>query len=122
MIAKQKLQASMQPPPPSELEQMQLKEIQFKLEAQKISLQIEKTRSDTERMRVMVEAQKADSSEAKDITAAMLNIAKAEAEEAGTQMNIYQAKVDAVLAKSTGAQNGSGTTETNGEPSQPLST
>ena len=120
MIAKQKLQQSMQPPQPSQLEQMQLKEIQFKLEAQKISLRIEKTRSDTERMRVMVEAQKADSSEAKDITAAMLNIAKAEAEEAGTQLNIYQAKVDAIMAQSTGASNGTGITETNGDASRPI--
>jgi len=49
----------------------------------------------------------------------MLNIAKAEAEEAGTQLNMYQAKVDAI-AKSTGAQNGTTATAGNGSTNRPI--
>ena len=112
-IATQKLQESMQPPQPDPMAQLKQQEMQMKMESQKISLQIEQTRAETERMRVTIEAQKADSQEAKDITAAMLNVAKAESEEIGTQINTYQAKVDAI-AKSTGAQNATGTTGTNG--------
>jgi hypothetical protein len=121
-ISTQKLEASMQPPQPpqpSPLEQLQMQEIQSKIQDRQASLQIEQTRAGTERMRVMVEAQKADSAEAKDLTAAILNIAKAEAEEVGTQLNQYQAKVDAI-AKSTGAQNGTAGTAGNRATNRPI--
>ena len=104
-IAEQKLAESMQPPQPDPLAQAKMQELQMKQQQAMLSLQIEKTRADTERLRVMIEAQKADSQEAKDLTAAMLNVAKAEAEEAGTQINKYQAVVDAIAAQSTGANN-----------------
>ena len=114
-IATQKLEQSMQPPQPDPMAQLKQQEMQMKMESQKISLQIEQTRAETERMRVTIEAQKADSQEAKDITAAMLNVAKAESEEIGTQINTYRAKVDAITrAQSTGAQNETGRTTTDG--------
>lgn len=119
-IAKQKLEQSMQPPQPSQLEQMQVQEVQAKMQERQVSLQIEKSRADTERARVMIEAQKADSQEAKDITAAMLNVAKAESEEAGIQMNKYKSIVDAI-AKSTKETNNDTTgTTNNGTPARPI--
>jgi len=118
-ISTQKLEASMQPPAPDPLAQMKQQEMEAKQQSTMVSLQIEKTRADTERLRVMIEGQKADSQEAKDLTAAMLNIAKAEAEEAGIQLNQYQARVDAI-AKSTGAQNGTAETAGNGATSRPI--
>ena len=119
-IADQKLQQAMQPPQPDPLEQAKAQEMQAKQQAAMMSLQIEKTRADTERLRVMIEAQKADSQEAKDLTASMLNIAKAEAEEVGTQLNKYQATVDAIKAQSTGVNNDTGRPENNGNPSRPI--
>lgn len=119
-IATQKLQESMQPPQPDPLAQMKAQEAQAKQQATMMSLQIEKTRADTERLRVMIEAQKADSQEAKDLTAAMLNVAKAEAEEVGTQLSKYQTIVDAIAAKSTGANDGSTGTATTGNTTQPI--
>jgi len=124
-IAEQKLQESMQPPQPpqpSQLEQLQMQEMKSKAQERLASLKIEKTRADTERLRVMIEAQKADSQEAKDLTAAMLNVAKAEAEEIGTQINQYQARVDAIQkAQSTGANNATDTNAgTTGDTSRPI--
>ena len=116
LIAKQKLQESMQPPQPSQLDQMKAEEIKAKAEASQVSLSIEKKRADTEFMRVVIEAQKADSQEAKDLTAAMLNIAKAEEAEVGTQLNSYKARVDAIVAESTRSNDGSTRTENNGNP------
>ena len=117
-IATQKLEASLQPPQPSQLEQLQQADIQAKMQERQLSLQIEKTRADTERFRVMIEAQKADSQEAKDITAAMLNIAKAEAEEVGTNITSYQSVVDAI-AQSQGIKDERSTTEV-GTPPRPV--
>jgi len=105
MLAEQKLQESLQPPQPTPLEQMQQAEMQAKMQERQVSLQIEKTRADTERLRVMIEAQKADSQEAKDLTAAMLNVAKAEAEEVGTNLDKYKTIVDAISAQSQGLNN-----------------
>jgi len=123
-IAEQKLQESMtppQPPQPSQLEQLQMQDMVSKAKERLASLQIEKTRADTERLRVMIEAQKADSQEAKDLTAAMLNVAKAESEEVGTQINQYQAKVDAILkAQSTGATDAGQVTAGTGDTSRPI--
>ena len=122
-IATQKLEASMQPPQPDPMvqvkqQEMQMKqqEMQAKQQATMASLQIEQSRAETERARVMIEGQKADSAEAKDLTAAMLNVAKAEAEEIGSQINKYSAIVDAQVAKSTGGNNGTGTAATDGNP------
>ena len=112
-----------EPPQPSPLEQAQLQEMQAKMQERQLSLKIEQTRAETERLRVMIEAQKADSQEAKDLSAAMLNVAKAEAEETGTQLNFYQAKVDALVkstAQSAGASNDTGRPENNGDPSRPV--
>ena len=120
LIAKQKLQESMQPPQPSQLDQMKAEEIKAKAEASAISLQIEKLRAETERMRVMIEAQKADGQEAKDLTAAMLNIAKAEEAEVGTQLNSYQARVDAITAQSTRSTNDTTRPERDGNPPRPV--
>lgn len=119
-IAEQKLQQSMQPPQPDPLEQAKAQEMQAKQQATMMSLQIEKTRADTERLRVMIEAQKADSQEAKDLTQAMLNVAKAESEESGRQLTTYKAIVDAISAQSTGANDAGTNTATTGNPPQPI--
>ena len=123
MIATQKLEQSMQPPQPNPMDEILVQEKKVNMEAKKISLQIEASRAKTEARRVEIEAQKADSSETKDITAAMLNIAKAESEELGTQMNLYSQRVDAIAraqapapAQSTGVVNGTATETGNGNP------
>lgn len=128
-IAEQKLQESMQPPQPDPLAQMKQQEMQAKQQSTLMSLQIEKTRAETERMRVIIEGQKADSQEAKDLTAAMLNIAKAESEESGRQLSTYKAAVDAMTAQSAGAinaatkpapENPTGSPTGAGNPPQPV--
>lgn len=105
-IATQKLEQSMQPPQPDPMAEIQMQEIKVNMEAKSISLKTEATRAQTERLRVLIEGKKADGQEAKDISVAMLNIAKAESEEMGTQLKTYQARVDAIMrkqAQSTGA-------------------
>ena len=130
-IATQKLEASMQPPQPDPLMELKAQEMKVNMEAKSISLKTEAKRAQTEHMRVIIEGQKADSQEAKDITAAMLNIAKAEAEEMGTQLNLYSTKVDAIMksqaqavapepAQSTGAPNATGSPTPDGNPSRPI--
>ena len=116
-IAQQRLEESLQPPQPNPMDEILVQEKKINMEAKKISLQIEASRAKTEARRVEIEAQKADSAETKDITASMLNIAKAEAEEMGTQMNLYSQKVDAITraqapVPAQSAENVNGTTGT----------
>ena len=122
-IAKMKLEQSMQPPQPNPLDELQQQKIKVEMEAKNISLQIEASRAKTESRRVQIEAQKADSQETKLITAAMLDIAKAEEVEMGTQLNLYTQRVDAItksVAQSTGATNEPVRPEATGTPTQPI--
>lgn len=82
-IISQQLEAAMNPQPsPVEVAQMK---------AQDAKLKIDMARARAELLRIELEAQKLEVGNLKTQTEAMLNVAKAEAEEAGTQINEYQA-------------------------------
>lgn len=105
-LVDQLLQQSLNPQP-SPMEQAQMQQIQQQAQERMISLRIEKTRADTERARVMLEAEKVIDDKVKKTSETILNIAKAESEEAGRQLQQYQAQADAIKAKSTGEVNDS---------------
>ena len=94
-LVDQLLQQSLNPQP-SPMEQAQMQQMQQNAQERMISLQIEKSRADTERARVILEAEKVLDDKVKKQTESILNLAKAEAEEAGVQLNAYQKQVDAM--------------------------
>lgn len=71
-------------PQPSEVEMAQM-------QAQQAKLKIDMARARAELLRIELEAQKLETGTLKTYTEAVLNLAKAESEEAGTQINEYQA-------------------------------
>ncbi len=89
VIAKQ-LEAAMNPQPsPVEVANMQ---------AQQAKMKIDMARARAELLRIELEAQKLEVSNLKTYTEAQLNVAKAEAEEAGTQINEYSAVLSRIQA------------------------
>jgi hypothetical protein len=103
-LVEQLLQQSMNPQP-SQMEQAQMQQMQQQAQERMASLSIEKSRADTERARVIIEAEKVLDDKVKKTSETILNLAKAESEEAGVQLQAYQATVDAMKAKSAGALN-----------------
>jgi len=82
-LISQQLEAAMNPQPsPMEIAQMK---------AQDAKLKIDMARARAELLRIELEAQKLEVSNLKTYTEAQLNVAKAEAEEAGTQISQYSA-------------------------------
>lgn len=89
-IIEGQLQAALDPQP-SIAEQAQM-------QAQQAKLKIDMARARAELLRIELEAQKLEVGNVKTQTEAMLNVAKAEAEEAGTQINKYQAVLGRIQA------------------------
>lgn len=84
------LEASMNPQPsPVEVANMQ---------AQQAKMKIDMARARAELLRIELEAQKLESGNLKTHTEAMLNVAKAEAQEAGTQIQKYSAVLGRIQA------------------------
>ena len=82
-IVEGRLQATLNPQPsPQE---------QATLQAQAAKLKIDMARARAELLRIELDAQKLETGNLKTYTEAMLNLAKAESEEAGVQVNEYQA-------------------------------
>lgn len=110
-LVEQLLQKTLNPAP-DPMAQMKQLELQQKAQFDAMKLQIEKSRADTERARVMIEAQKLPSTVAKTEADAMLSAAKAEAEDVGMQLNAYKTFVDSLKGEqSKGDMNGTGDTE-----------
>ena len=82
LIEKQ-LEAALNPQP-SEMEIAQM-------EHQKAKLDIDRARARAELLRIEMEAQKMEAGQMKDYTQSMLNVAKAESEEAGVSIDKYNA-------------------------------
>jgi regulator of protease activity HflC (stomatin/prohibitin superfamily) len=61
------------------------------MEHMKAKLEIDRARARAELLRIEMEAQKMESGQMKDYTQSMLNVAKAEAEEAGVSIDKYNA-------------------------------
>jgi hypothetical protein len=87
----QQLEAALNPQP-SQAEQMQM-------QAQQAKLKIDMARARAELLRIELEAQKLETGNLKTHTEAMLNIAKAEAEEAGTQLTEYNTVLNRIKAQ-----------------------
>jgi len=103
-----------QPDPAAQMAQVKAQEVQMKAQADSESRKIEFMRARTEMARVMIEQEKVADQRVKLETEAILNLAKAESEEIGNQLNIYQSKVDAMATKAqstTEVTDGSGTTD-----------
>jgi hypothetical protein len=101
-----------QPPQPTIEEQLKAQDLQMKAQNEQARIRVEFIRAQAEMVRVDIEMQKADSDEAKKMASAMLDIAKAEAEELGTQLDFYKTTVDALKAQSTGEANATRSTAT----------
>ena len=116
VVIDQMLQQSLQPQPDpaAQMAQVKAQEVQMKAQADSESRKIEFMRARTEMARVMIEQEKVADQRVKLETEAILNLAKAESEEIGNQLNIYQSKVDAMATKAqstTEVTDGSGTTD-----------
>jgi len=99
----QMLQQAMNPPPPPPDPMVELtnKELDQKDAQAKDRLRLDLLRVRAELLRARIAANKQDSEEAKLDSETILNLARAEAEEVGSQLNALQAEVDAMKAKST---------------------
>ena len=81
-------------PQPDPLAQMQLAKAQFDMQAKQKSLDIELLRAQAEAARVMIEAQKADSDEAKKQSAAIYDLARAQKETTLANVQLFSQMVD----------------------------
>ena len=97
-LIEQKLNESMQPPPPDPLIQLKRLEVQGRIRAEAARIQVEFIRAQAEIARASNDARTAASEEARNESVAILNLAKAEAQELGSQLNRYKAEVDALEA------------------------
>jgi len=98
-VLEQMAQQSMQPREDPMLELRKL-EIEGRIRAESARIQVEHIRAQAEVMRAINDANRADSEEAKVKSQAVLALAQAEAQELGTQLNVYKAAVDRMTAES----------------------
>jgi hypothetical protein len=103
-LIEQSLQQSMQPPPPDPMVELKRQEIMGKLRAEGSRIQTEHIRALAEIARAANDARTAASEEAKNEADAILKLAKAEAEEIGSQYNTYKAWVEELERTSVAAQ------------------
>jgi hypothetical protein len=101
------LQQALNPPPPPEDPLVELKrmEITGRIRAEAARIQVEFIRARAEVARAANDARLAPSEEAKNESTAILNLAKAEAEEIGQQLNYYKLQLE-TLERDTVAQTG----------------
>ena len=99
-LIRQRIEQAMQPPPPDPLVELRRMEVQGKIRAETARIQVEFIRAQAEVARAANDARTAASEEAKLESEAILNLAKAEAQELGNQLNIYRAQVEALEADS----------------------
>lgn len=92
-LIKQQVEQAMQPPPPDPMLKLREMEIVGKIKAEQARIQVEYIRAQSEVARAANDARLAPSEEAKAESAAILNLAKAEAEQLGTQLNLYREQV-----------------------------
>jgi hypothetical protein len=85
-----------QPAPPDPLVELQKAALQLQATKDATSMAINQQRADNETARMMIEAQKADSNEVRTQSEAILNLAKAESEEAGIQFDTYKRQLQAL--------------------------
>lgn len=91
-----KLQQSMQPPPTDPLIQLKRLEVEGKIRAEAARIQVEFIRANAEIARAANDARTATSEEAKNESQAILNLAKAEAQELGDNLSVYKAELEAL--------------------------
>jgi len=101
-LIRQKLEQAMQPPPPDPLVELKRMEVMGKIRAEQARIQVEYIRAQAEVARAANDARTAASEEAKLESEAILNLAKAEAQELGTQLDRYRAEVEALEADAAG--------------------
>lgn len=107
LFAEQQLQAAANPQQ-SELEKMQIAEIQNKIQNQSQDTRTNLVRALAETARVSLEMVKSDDESAKLKSEAILNLAKAEAEEVGKNMNQYKTVMDLLTVDAKAQQSASG--------------
>ena len=90
-LAEQRLQAALDPQPT----QAEIADMEFK----NAKLGIEKARGRAELLRIELEARKLESGTFKDMTQSILNLAKAESEEAGASIDKYNAVLQRIKAQ-----------------------
>jgi hypothetical protein len=103
-LIRQRIEQAMQPPPPDPLVQLKRLEVQGKIRAEAARIRVEFIRAQAEIARAANDARTAASEEAKLESEAILNLAKAEAQELGTQLQRYEAEVNALEADSQAAR------------------
>lgn len=94
------------PPPPDPLVELRRMEIEGKIRAEAARIRVEFIRAQAEVMRATNDARLAPSEEARNEAAAILDLAKAEAQELGSQLNLYQARITAMEAEAAKRQRG----------------
>jgi propanediol dehydratase small subunit len=94
----------MQPPQPDPLIELKRMEIMGRIKAEQARIQVEWIRAQAEIARVAQQARTASSEEAKNESVAILNLAKAEAAELGSQLNTYKAQLEALEADAADQQ------------------
>jgi hypothetical protein len=97
-LADEMIQRTLNPPQPqpSPLEQMQMQMLKLQEQKDAVKMQVDRQRVQNETVRVAIEAQKADSNEVRTQSEAILNLAKAEGEEAGIQFNTYKRMLESL--------------------------
>lgn len=101
----QKLQQSMQPAPPDPMLELKKQELVAKIKNQHAQIQVQYVRAQAEVIRAANEARLAPSKEAQAESAAILNLAKAQAEAMGVSMQQLEAQLTR-LESSTVAEHG----------------
>ena len=84
------------PPQPTMLEKLQMLQVSESIKNERIKQITGMTRARAEIARAETESRKVPSEVAQNETSAILNLAKAEGEETGTQMQIYKAQLDGI--------------------------
>jgi hypothetical protein len=107
-IIDQMLQQTLNPPEPTSTieEQMKAQEMQAKQQTERARIQVEFIRANAEVARIQAEVLKIPNENAKKEAETILALAKAEAEELGSQLNQYKAMADAMQAESAGGVSG----------------
>ena len=103
-LIKQRLQQSMQPPAPDPMLHLKQLEIEGKIRAEAARIRVEFIRAQAEVARAANEARLASSAEAVKESEAILNLAKAEAAEVGTQLSKYETQLKLLERDAAGSQ------------------
>jgi len=103
-LIQQKLEESMQPPPPDPMVELKKQEVIARIKAEQARIQVEYIRAQAEIARAANDARTAASEEAKNESQAILNLAKAQAEVMGGNLAKLEAQLTRMEAQTVAEQ------------------